>query len=248
MQETRVRINRNMNRRGNTVLFIVFLLALGGLVLYLVNYFKNADSTFTPWKGSEYDRYIAPDVKPWEEDKLFWGGGALEGYDMSAKRPPFSYQPKVANRADYEINLIDEDTKMGKLTVSVLNNFDALAIWNGEFDFNGKHYKVDQWEDPFTKKSMNVFHGNIYPLKIYVDSKGKDRTKLYFITSGYFEMRGTGQKDILSGTAYVNGWMSKDFSAEGTLSIHSFDKDKDLIIKWGPVYPKENQAGVKRAE
>ena len=48
------------------------------------------------------------------------------------------------------------------------------------------------------------------------------------------------QNDVVK-VAYVNGWVSKDFSAEGTLSIPHFDKDKDLILKWGPVSHKINR-------
>ena len=127
---------------------------------------------------------------------------------------------------------------MGTLTASVLSNFDALASWKGEFDIDGRHYAADPRQDTITKKTLNAFSGNIYPLKIYQDSKGKDRKKLYFITRGHYELRGAEKGDVREGAAYINGWVSKDFSAEGTLSIPHFDKDKDLILKWGPVKPQ----------
>jgi hypothetical protein len=232
MQQTHIRINRNINRRGLVGLFIVFILVLGVLVLIMKNYSESFVS-FSLWKGSEYNRYAAPDAKPWEEEKLIWG--KADGYDMNPRRPPFSGQPKVANMMTYEVNLMDDGKPMGTLVISVLNDFDAIAVWKGEFDLNGKHYKAEQWPDPYTKQPMNVFHGNINPLKIYQDSKGKDRKKLYFITRGYYQLRGTEEKDTRGDIAYVNGWMNKDFSAEGTLSIPRFDKDQELIIKWGPL-------------
>ena len=154
---------------------------------------------------------------------------------MSAKRPPFASQPKIADRLNYEAKLLDGDKPMGTVTVSILSNFDALASWKGEFDIDGMHYAAEPRQDTITKKTLNAFYGNIYPLKIYQDSKGKDAKKLYFITGGYYELRGTEKNNILEGIAYVNGWVSKDFSAEGTLSIHNFDDGKDLILKWGPV-------------
>ena len=58
MQETRIRVNGNMNRRGVVGLFIVFVLVLGLMVLIMMQY-KDSDSSFTPWKGSEYNRYAA---------------------------------------------------------------------------------------------------------------------------------------------------------------------------------------------
>ena len=58
MQETRIRVNGNMNRRGLVGLFIVFILVLGLMVLIMMQY-KDSDISFTPWKGSEYNRYAA---------------------------------------------------------------------------------------------------------------------------------------------------------------------------------------------
>jgi hypothetical protein len=223
-----------MNRTGSAVLFLAFILGLG-LVVLLIMHYSESDSSLMPWKGSEYDRYAAPDAKPWEEDKLIWG--KADGYDMNPRRPPFASQPKIKDRLTYEVKLADGDKPMGTLTAGVLSNFDALASWKGEFEIDGRRYTADMWEDVFTKKSLNAFSGNIYPLKIYQDSKGKDRKKLYFITRGHYELRGAEKGDVREGTAYVNGWVSKDFSAEGTLSIPHFDKDNDLILKWGPVYP-----------
>ncbi len=236
MQKTQSQVSGRMNRTGSVGLFLAFVVALGLVALLIMHYSESNDSLI-PWKGSELNRYVAPDVKPWEEDKLIWGGGPLEGYDMSAKRPPFASQPKIENRLTYEVKLADGDKPMGTLTASVLSNFDALASWKGQFEIDGRRYTADIWEDKFTKKSLNAFSGNIYPLKIYKDSTGEDRKKLYFITKGHYELRGEEKGDVRGGTAYVNGWVSKDFSAEGTLSIQNFDEDKDLILKWGPVDP-----------
>jgi hypothetical protein len=238
MQKMQSQISGRMNRTGSDRLFLAFFAALGVMALVIMHYSGSYESLM-PWKGSELNRYVAPDAKPWEEDRLIWGGGPLEGYDMSAKRPPFASQPKIANRLTYEVKLADGDKPMGTLTASVLSNFDALASWKGEFEIDGRRYTADLWEDKFTKHSLNAFSGNIYPCKIYKDSKGEDRKKLYFITKGYYQLRGAEKGDVREGTAYINGWVSKDFSAEGTLSIPHFDKDKDLILKWGPVSPKK---------
>ncbi len=239
MHQTRILANGKFNRRGGVgLLFIVFLLVMGFLIWVLVKYAQNADSSFSPWKQGVYDRYVEPNAKPWEEDKLIWG--KADGYDANPRRPPFSGQPVVKNRVSYEVNIMYADRPMGTVAIGILSDFDAIATWKGEFNYNGKHYTVDQWPDPFTKKSMNYFNGNINPLKIYVGVNGKDRKKLYFITRGYYEARSKDPNDTKSGTAYVTGWISKDFSAEGTLSIPQFDKEQDLIIKWGPVAGQGN--------
>lgn len=238
MQKTQSQVSGRMNRTGSVVLFLVFVVALGLMVLLIMHYSESYDSLM-PWKGSEYNRYAALDVKPWEEDKLFWGRGALEGYDMSAKRPPFGAQPKIADRLNYEAELLDGDKPMGTVTVSVLSNFDALASWKGEFDIDGRHYAAGLRLDTITKTTLNAFSGNIYPLKIYQDNKGKDGTKLYVITRGPYELQGPQKEDVRRGLAYINAWVSKDFSAEGMLAIHNFDDGKDLMLKWGPVYPQK---------
>ena len=235
MNNVRTRANGNMNRPGFGLL-LIFILTLGVAAIIMVMY---ADSLnpFAAWQGAEKDRYSDPAAKPWEEEGKIWGG-MLEGYGMSGRRPPFNSQPKIKDQWRYEVKLSDGGKPMGTLNVGVLSNFDAVSFWKGEFDIGGKHYSADTWTDTMSNKTLNSFSGNIYPLKIYEDKKGKDRSKLYVITMGPYELRGPQKEDILRGAAYVNAWVSKDLAAEGTLSIPRFDQGKDLILKWGPVYPK----------
>jgi hypothetical protein len=163
----------------------------------------------------------------------------LEGYGMSGRRPPFKAQPKINNEWHYEAELFDGDKPMGKLKVLVMKDFNARSYWTGDFEVHGRHYSADLWEDKLANTALNAFAGNIYPLKIYEDRKGQDRSKLYVITMGPYELRGSNKEDVLRGSACVNAWVSKDLKAQGTLSIPSFDQGRDLILKWGPVHPKK---------
>jgi hypothetical protein len=236
MNTAGTRASGNMNRPGFGVL-LIFILTLGVAAIIMVMYAESFNP-FAAWQGTEKERYSDPIAKPWEEGKMIWGG-MLEGYGMSGRRPPFNSQPKIKDEWRYEAKLSDDGKSMGTLNMGVLSNFDALSFWKGEFDIDGKHYSADTWTDTMTNRTLNSFSGNIYPLKIYEDKKGKDRSKLYVITRGAYELRGPQKEDMRRGTAYVNAWVSKDLAAEGTLSIPSFGQGKDLILKWGPVYPNK---------
>ncbi len=236
MNDARIRVNGSMNRPGFGLL-LVFVLTIGLAMIIMVMY-SGAFNPFAAWEGTEKDRYSDPNVKPWEEGHMIWGG-MLEGYGMSGRRGPFRAQPKLKKELCYEVELLNDGKPMGTLNVAVFKNFDAISFWKGEFDFGGWHYSADLWTDEQTNKTLNSFSGNIYPLKIYEDQKGKDRSKLYVIIMGPYELRGLRKENVLRGTASVNAWVSKDYSAEGTLSIPDFAQGKDLILKWGPVHPKK---------
>jgi len=235
MKDVRIGVNGVTSRPG-FVLLLVFILTIGLAAIIMVLY-TGAGNPFSAWEGTEKDRYCDPNAKPWEEGHLIWGG-MLEGYGMSGRRGPFRAQPKIKGDWSYEVKLFDGDRPMGTLNLLVMKNFDATSSWKGEFDIGGKHYTADIWVDAQTDNTLNLFSGNIYPLKIYEDRKGRDRSKLYVITGGPYELRGLQKEEVLGGSAYVNAWVSKDLAAEGTLSVPNFTQGRDLILKWGPVYPK----------
>jgi hypothetical protein len=236
MNNARIRANGNMNTPGFGLL-LIFILTIGLAAIIIVMY-TDSFNPFAAWQGAEKDRYSDPNARPWEEGKMIWGG-MLEGYGMSGRRPPFNAQPKIKDEWRYEVKLSDGGKPIGTVKMAVFKNFDAIASWLGEFDIEGKHYSAELWTDTETNKTLNAYSGNIYPLKIYADQKGKDRSKLYVITIGIYELRGLQKEDNRRGIAYINAWVSKDLAAEGTLSIPSFDQGKDLILKWGPVYPNK---------
>jgi hypothetical protein len=234
MNNVRINVNREKSRSGFAIL-LVFILTIGLAAIIMVIY-SGAGNPFAAWQGTERERYSDPNAMPWEEGRLIWGG-MLEGYGMSGRRPPFSAQPKIKGDLSYEVQLFDDASPMGTLNLLVMKNFDATSSWIGQFDVQGRHYSVDIWTDTLTDQTLNLFSGNIYPLKIYEDDKGLDRSKLYVIAIGPYELRGSQKEDVLGGAAYVNAWISKDLSAEGTLSIPGFAQGENLIIRWGPVYP-----------
>lgn len=229
-------INYKKNRPGLAIL-LVFILTLG-LAAIIMALYMGTGNPFSAWEGTEKDRYTDPNAQPWEEGHLIWGG-MLEGYGMSGRRPPFRAQPKITGDVQYETELLDGEKPMGTVRLLLMKNFDAISSWRGEFEIDGKLYKVEPRRDIQTEEPLNSFAGNIYPLKIYEDENGRDRSKLYVITAGLYDLAGPQEQDTLSGTAYVNAWISKDLEAEGTLSIPFFQQDKNLILRWGPVYPVE---------
>jgi hypothetical protein len=227
---------KGITNRPGFALLLVFILTIGLAAIIMVLY-TGAGNPFSAWEGTEKDRFSDPNARPWEEGHYIWGG-MLEGYGMSGRRPPFRAQPKLTREWSYQIQLLDGDRQMGTLNLLVMKNFDATSFWKGEFDIEGKHYTAELWSDERLNRTLNSFSGNIYPLKIFEGPRGRDRSKLYVITAGPYELRGPQPQDTLSGSAYVNAWVSKDLSAQGTLSIPNFIQGRDLILNWGPVYPK----------
>ena len=228
---------KNLNRPGFALL-LMFILTIG-IAAIVMGIYCGSFNPFSAWQGSEKNRY-SDNKKPWEEDHLIWGG-PLDGYDMSGRRPPFNAQPKIKDVVRYEAPLFNDGKQMGTVKVSVFKTHDAISSWQGEFDYNGKHYIAKLFNDKFTNKTVNALSGNIYPLKIYKNQDGQDRSRLYVITAGEYFLQGPTKDDVKSGSVYINAWLTKKFSAEGTLAIPSFDNGKDLIAKWGPVDPYENR-------
>jgi hypothetical protein len=232
----KITCRKNNLKRPGFALLLMFILTFGIAAIVMVMYL-DAFNPFSAWQGSEKTRY-SDNKKPWEEDHLIWGG-VLEGYDMSGRRPPFNAQPKIKDVVRYEAPLVNNGKPMGTIKLSVFKTHDAISSWQGEFEFNGKHYSAKLFNDKLTNKTVNALSGNIYPLKIYEDQKGKDRSRLYVITAGSYFLQGPQKEDFFTGSVYINAWLTKKLSAEGTLAIPAFDNGKDLIAKWGPVEPYE---------
>lgn len=129
--------------------------------------------------------------------------------------------------------------KYGQIELMVSDDGDARASWNGDFQIEGKRYQAIAQPRARGKMEKNMFRGNTAPLKIYEDENGKDKSKLYVITQGFFHLKGLSEEESLAGPAYVTCWFDKDYNAEGKLAIPSFAGGQTVIFYWGPVGPME---------
>jgi len=224
--------------RRNSGFLLLMLVITFGIAMVVMVLYMGSFNPFSPWQGSEKNRYADVNSMPWDEGRLFWTN-LLDGYDMSGRRPPFRAQPKVTKNISYRTDLYDGNRQLGVLKLTVFKNFDAWAGWTGNFRIGGRQYEVAPWEDKVLNRTVNTFSGNIAPLKIYEDQNGKDRAKLYVITTGPYELRGMEKSDIHKGTAFVTAWIDKKYRAEGMVAIQTFIDGKQLILHWGPVEPTD---------
>jgi len=220
---------RDTKNRSGFALFLVLILGVAGMLL-LFTLYTGALDPFTVFHGSEADRYSDPNAYPWEEGHLFIKK-QLDGYNMGGRRPPFRAQPKIDNKLHYKAEVYDGDEQRGQIALIIRKDGDALSGWSGDFRIKGKRYT--------TVKGANSFEGNIAPLKVYEDEDGKDRSKLYVITQGFFHLQELKEDKSFSGIAYVTGWIDRDYNAEGKLSIPSFINGELTVFNWGPVTPSE---------
>lgn len=225
--------NRKRSGFSGLMILMVGVTILIGLFIWI----NMVSSPFACFQGTVKDRYSDPNAYPWEEGHLFIRG-ALDGYDMGGRRPPFRSQPQFTNLLNYSAVVYAGEDKYGRIEMEVCDDGDVRASWSGEFQIMGKRYQAIKPKSP-GRREMNMFFGNYAPLKVYEDENGKDRSKLYVITQGIFELKDLSGEGGIKNVAFITCWIDKDLRAEGRLSIPSFAEQGMLIFNWGPVGPVE---------
>ncbi|NIP24994.1 MAG: hypothetical protein GWN67_11825 [Phycisphaerae bacterium] len=233
----KVRVKRCSGYSGLMILMVAVSVLIGCLI-----WINMVSSPFAPFHGTVKDRYSDPNAYPWQEGHLFIRG-ALDGYDMGGRRPPFPIQPQFTNLLNYSAEVYSGDNKYGRIEMEVCDDGDVRASWSGEFELMGKRYQAVKPRIP-ARKEMNMFFGNYAPLKVYEDENGRDPSKLYVITDGVFELKDPASKDGIASDsikdmAFITCWIDRDLKAAGRLSIPSFEGQGMLIFQWGPVAPVE---------
>ena len=225
---------RSGSRRGIVGLFLLLVLGIAAMALLFTMY-TGGLNPFAPFQGTVKDRYSDPCALPWEEDHLFINP-RLDGYDMGGRRPPFRGQPKLGDGMAFEAPVYKGNKLFGQIELTISKDGDARATWSGEFEIDGKQYKaVIRPKNRDGTPARNIFLGNVAPLKIYEDEKGRDRSKLYVITAGSYELEGPTVADLAQGGAWVTGWIDKRYNARGNLSFWPFTDGTKVIMEWGPV-------------
>jgi hypothetical protein len=219
-------------------LFLILILGVAGMFL-LFTLYTGALNPFALFEGTEADRYSDPNALPWEEGHLFIGQ-TLDGYGMGGRRPSFRAQPRLEEGLRYVTEVYDDDEPRGEIRLSILEDGDARARWAGDFTIGSKHYTAVMKQGSGIQTNMNLLKGNIAPLKIYQDENGRDRSRLYVITKGFFHLEESEKEESVSGIAYVTAWINKDYTAEGSLWIPSFIDGNLGKFAWGPVEPEAN--------
>ena len=223
--------DRTKSRSGFVLMVIVIAI---GLMLLITALYMGTLSPFAPFEGTEADRYSDPNAYPWEEGHLFINK-QLDGYHMGGRRGPFRAQPSLPRKLIYVTEVYDGDEPRGEIRLTIYQNGDAGGNWNADFRIGRRRYLAVA--EP--EERENIFMGNTAPLKIYEDENGKDRSRLYVITAGFFRLQELGKNNGVAGAAYLTAWIDKQYKAEGELAMPSFINGEAAIFYWGPVEPTE---------
>jgi hypothetical protein len=175
-------------------------------------------------------------IYPWQENHLF-ATKTMFGHKSQSGRAPTWRQPKFEKSRSYTANLYDGSKERGQINLIISKDYTARGTWTGNMKIKDKLYKADVHEDKNDRFLFNTFKGNLASLKPYEDEDGTDRSKLYVITSGPYELQRVGGNAAISGHAYITAWIDKKYKAHGTLAIREFTDKKMAIFKWGPVSP-----------
>ena len=192
-------LKKGLNRNGGyaLLLMLVIVIAVGAYIYYL----QLGQAEKLPETDS------AGNILPWKEDNLLAKADeAVEGTTDE--------QIDIANGLSYDINVGIGGERSGELKLSINPDGRCWGIWHGNYyDSNKVNYEIME----------GAFKGNIVPSKIYTDSNGDDASKLYFIAKGKYLIteedfkKGTVQKR--QGTFYVTGWVNRDHSAIGKITM-----------------------------
>lgn len=228
-------------RRG----FALLMLLIGVAILFLLYALQTgALNPFAAFQGTEADRYSDPEAYPWEEGHLFIDK-TLDSYDVGGRRPPFPSQPGLTEPIRYTADVYGGNERRGRIKLIIRTDGDVSGSWTADFmKRSGVKELYETVRESKKGERVNIFNGNIAPLKIYKDQRGEDKSKLYFITMGSFLLRERMDGWTIGGTIYVTGWIDKDYNAAGELALLGYKDGEPFeqeIFKWGPVEPAEGK-------
>jgi hypothetical protein len=164
---------------------------------------------------------------PWKEAETL--------IDNTKTFSPTPEQVNISKGIHYEGDVFEDNQQRGTMLLLINSQGHIEGKWTGTYNENRQvDYDI----------MGGSFEGNIVPSKIYSDEKGQDASRLYFITKGNFMLLITdnksGQVRNTGGKIYVNGWIAKNSSAIGNLTITSGGKDFK-VFKWTLARPLKDE-------
>ena len=193
----------------------VVIIVLVAVAILMMLYFLDIRAIFGPKLNVNSGK---PTSRPWlEEDKL-------AGPDEIIKMPK---PPKPLINEDFIITGLvksdESDRGVVKLTFNTVG--EVVGNWSCEYSYDNRDYGFDA-----------DFAGNIDVGSTYSDRGGKDKSKLYFITKGQYSQRiynnTTGRASEEIGIIYITGWLEKDYSAAGLITITNSEHSWSATYDW----------------
>ncbi len=203
------------NRPGFALLMLLIVVAIGMLIYYFA--LSPVD------RKTAREQKKSPDKYPWVEE---WRIKDRKASD-SVEQPTSEEQPKITEILEYSVNVQEKRNDRGLVSFTILPDGTVEGGWAAEYDTLSPRMN-------YTVVKAG-FKGNTDPSKIYSDTDGEDKSKLFFITKGNFLILETnfdnGKVKNVIGNIYVTGWINPDYSVTGKITITS-DKKSLQAFHW----------------
>lgn len=178
-------------------------------------------------KGAVKDPDLYDDMTPWKEWRL---------REASAKPPagPSAQQPAVTQTLAFDTNAYRGGEPRGAIDLVILPDGSVDGAWSGQY------YKKPKVNSDIMSGG---FEGRVYPRKVYRDDNGEDPSRLYLMAKGQFLVAESDfDKNTLhhrGGAIYVRGWLNRNYSVSGTITITSDEKYSEEF-DWKAAGPVKN--------
>ncbi len=182
------------NKRGFVLLIVLIAIAIGMIIYYAdLKAIFNLD-----------DNDNSENLMVWEE----WQKIEKEG---KHKLRFYKDQPAIKEALKFQTEVTQEGQSKGLIDVVIEPNGIVKGKWSGNYIVKGIVTVVKKAD----------FKGTIYPAKIFKDKYGADKTKVYFITKGIYEIisKNNNKSEIKSGDIYVTGWIDQDYIVKGEITL-----------------------------
>jgi hypothetical protein len=184
-------------RTGYALLILIIAIAILA-ILYMID----LTAMFGPTK--KINPYAE---RPWFEEKRLLAEDKFPIKQTSKKE-----QVVIKDRTKLLGIVRHNNEDRGSIEITIDPNGRAYGHWKCSYQHPDSNYVISA-----------EFVGNIDPTKIYEDKTGKNKQLLYFITKGKYQQikidTATAKSWPSEETAYVIGWIDKDFSAKGKLFL-----------------------------
>jgi len=201
MQRAHFQHRLRTNRSASALIIILVVIAIG-LILSFIDF-----SALFP----KPDPDTAEGLAPWQEWRL------RQENVLAEPQQPSEAQPKITKTLEYDTNAKLDNEPRGEISLVIGPGGVVAGGWYGTYHTEKKEQCDIQG---------GGFAGMVYPAKIYRDENGEDPSKLYFLAKGGFAFHKfkTGKFRIIGGDIYVNGWLNRDYSVKGQITITSNEK------------------------
>jgi len=189
----------------------------------------------TLMKEKQVDPDVVHDLTVWKEWEIRMsaraeGAGESEAVEISEPLLPTEEQVDINDVLYYDMNAKQKDATgpRGSIEMNFGTNGSVGGRWHGHY------YRKDKEGSKVGHDiSGAVFGGFICPQKIYQSEGVEDTSKLYFIAQGEFTIQrtnyDTGKIKLMRGVFYMSGWLNKDRSISGEITVMTNNQYPDCF-------------------